>query len=85
MRREKEKEVQDNQVAIERINNEMLEVIKAKDDLHADILRLATENRKLEQKIQSDASVDYLGVELKTLEDILRRPLAVSFNFLLNL
>uniref|UniRef100_A0AC35FZ13 Autophagy-related protein 11 C-terminal domain-containing protein n=1 Tax=Panagrolaimus sp. PS1159 TaxID=55785 RepID=A0AC35FZ13_9BILA len=76
LRREKEKEVHEQNITIERQNTEILEVIKAKDDLHADILRLETEKRKLEDRIHSEASVDYLGIELKTLEDILRRPLA---------
>uniref|UniRef100_A0AC34FC19 Autophagy-related protein 11 C-terminal domain-containing protein n=1 Tax=Panagrolaimus sp. ES5 TaxID=591445 RepID=A0AC34FC19_9BILA len=76
LRREKEKEVHEQNITIERQNTEILEVIKAKDDLHADILRLETEKRKLEERLHSDTSVDYLGIELKTLEDILRRPLA---------
>ncbi|KAE9553808.1 hypothetical protein FO519_002978 [Halicephalobus sp. NKZ332] len=76
LRHEKETELEECHHIIKRQNDDMLKTIKAKDDLHADILRLETEKRKLEQQLQSDASMDYLGIELKTLEEILKRPLA---------
>uniref|UniRef100_A0A7E4VK68 ATG11 domain-containing protein n=1 Tax=Panagrellus redivivus TaxID=6233 RepID=A0A7E4VK68_PANRE len=61
---------------IEKLRAEMSNITYAKDDLHADILRLEGDKQKLERQIQTDAGVDFLGIELKTLEDILNRELS---------
>lgn len=75
LRRQKEGELEDAHNTIKKQNEELLSVIKNKDDLHADILKLETEKKKLEKSIEHSGE-DYIDLELKTFQDILNRPLS---------
>uniref|UniRef100_A0AC34RPI1 Autophagy-related protein 11 C-terminal domain-containing protein n=1 Tax=Panagrolaimus sp. JU765 TaxID=591449 RepID=A0AC34RPI1_9BILA len=76
LRHDKEKELESCNDALLRQNDELSAIIKAKDDLQVDILRLETEKKKLEQQLQADSCTDYLEVELKIIADVLKRPLS---------
>lgn len=76
LRREKEKELDELKKLTEKQNNDLLEVMKAKDDLHAEILKLEIEKNSMEEKMGSlDSSQDCLSIEMTFLEQILNRSL----------
>ncbi|KAH7698148.1 CRE-ATG-11 protein, partial [Aphelenchoides avenae] len=68
LRKEKERELEEQKQLATKLNDDLLSVMKAKDDLHADVLNLETEKRKLEEQMQADASADYLSIELNSEE-----------------
>lgn len=76
LRREKEKELDEMKRSEEAQNNNLLAIIKAKDDLTADILKLEVEKKELEARLSSiDSSQDCLSIEMSYLEQILNREL----------
>uniref|UniRef100_A0A915D3G6 Autophagy-related protein 11 C-terminal domain-containing protein n=1 Tax=Ditylenchus dipsaci TaxID=166011 RepID=A0A915D3G6_9BILA len=75
LRKEKEKELEEQRNLANKLNEDLLSVMKAKDDLHADLMKAEQERRLLSEQLQLESSIDYLAIELKAVEQLLKREL----------
>lgn len=82
LRREKEKELDEQRRLVEKLSADNLEVLKAKDTLQSDYLKVEQERRRLAYQIRAESSIDYLSIELKAVEQMLKRELTVCFTYL---
>lgn len=62
-----------------KLNEDLLANIKCKDDLQAKLLLVKQERQRLTEQIEQDVSTDYLTIELKAVEQFLKRNLTVIF------
>lgn len=61
------------------MNSKYLAVIKTKDDMHVDLLKVEHERSQLKQQLEMYSSVDYFSIEVKAVEHFLKRELTVIF------
>ncbi|KAI1716900.1 autophagy-related protein 11 domain-containing protein [Ditylenchus destructor] len=75
LRKEKEMELDEQKALARKLNDDLLSVMKAKDDLHVDLLKAEQERRQLAEQLELESSIDYLSIELKAVEQLLKREL----------
>lgn len=79
MRIEIETELNEQKKLSNKLNEDLLASIKSKDDLQSELLLVEQEKRRLSEQIEQEASIDYLTIELKAVEQFLKRNLTVIF------
>lgn len=75
LRKEKESELNEKTGILKNLNEEMLSLMKTKDDLQAEVTKLTAENVKLEAKSESDPSDNCLLIELDVISQAFKRDL----------
>ncbi|KAI6236006.1 RB1-inducible coiled-coil protein 1 [Aphelenchoides besseyi] len=74
-RDEKESLLHQKEEQLNKMNNDILKTIQAKDDIQVELLQAQTEKLQLETRVEAAANVDFLSIELDIVSQILKREL----------
>ncbi|CAD5221168.1 unnamed protein product [Bursaphelenchus xylophilus] len=75
-RKEKESEANERERRLKVLNEQMLVVIREKEEGHSEILRLSEEIKNLKASIEHDSNEDCLNIELDVAKELLKRDLS---------
>ncbi|CAD5215210.1 unnamed protein product [Bursaphelenchus okinawaensis] len=75
IRKEKESEIMEKETRLKALNNQVLEVIKEKEENQTELLKVQQENRELKANLDVGWNEDCLNIELDVVKELLKREL----------